>query len=72
MVQRHKREGERDRHKFEPLSRVWATNLGRPYKFGIYTPKLGHKSFRHITNMAHPLMDSVNAAIKCRIRHLLS
>jgi hypothetical protein len=22
MVQRHKREGERDRHKFEPLSRV--------------------------------------------------
>jgi hypothetical protein len=64
--QRHKREGERDRHKMELLlSRVGATNLGRPYKLGIYTPKLGHTPFRHITNMTRTLMDSVNTAIRC-------
>jgi hypothetical protein len=28
--------------------------IGRPYKLGIYTPKLGLKPFRLITNMARP------------------
>jgi hypothetical protein len=34
------------------------------YKLGIYTPKLMHKPFRHITNMARPLMDIVNTTIR--------
>jgi hypothetical protein len=58
VAARHKREGERDRHKIELLiSGVGATNFGRPYKLGIYTPKLGLKPFRLITDMSHPLMD---------------
>jgi hypothetical protein len=58
------RERERDRHKMElPLSRGGATNFGWPYKLGIYTPKLGHESLRHITNIVRPHMESVNTAI---------
>jgi hypothetical protein len=54
------RERERYRHKIELLlSRVG------PYKLGIYTPKLGYKPFRHITNMTRPLIDIVNTAIRC-------
>jgi hypothetical protein len=48
-----------------PLTEVRATNFGRPYKPSIYTPKLGHKPFWHIRNMACPLMDSVNTVIRC-------
>jgi hypothetical protein len=60
------RRRERDRHKIECLlSGVGATNLGRPYKLGIYTPRLGFTPFWHITDMARPLMDSVNTAIRC-------
>jgi hypothetical protein len=60
------RRRERDRHKIERLlSGVGATNFGRPYKPGIYTPRLGLTPFWHITDMACPLMDSVNTAIRC-------
>jgi hypothetical protein len=60
------RVGERDRHKMElPLTEVGATNFGRPYKLGIYTPKLRHKPFRHITNMVRPVINSVNTTIRC-------
>jgi hypothetical protein len=48
-----------------PLTEVEATNFGRPYKPGIYTPRLGLMSFQHITNITRPLMDSVNMAIRC-------
>jgi hypothetical protein len=48
-----------------PLTEVGATNFGQPYKPGIYTPKLGLTPFQHITNMARPLMDSVNTTIRC-------
>jgi hypothetical protein len=48
-----------------PLTEFGATNFGRPYKPSIYTPRLGHQPFRHITNMARPLMDSMNTAIRC-------
>jgi hypothetical protein len=59
------REKERDRHKIEHLLfGVGATNFGRPYKLGIYTPKLGDKPFQHIIYMARPLMDNVNTAIR--------
>jgi hypothetical protein len=44
---------------------VGATNFGQPYRLGIYTPKLGPMHFWLITNMARPLMDSVNKAIRC-------
>jgi hypothetical protein len=43
---------------------VGATNFGRPYKPGIYTPKLGHQTSWHITSMARPTMDSVDTASK--------
>jgi hypothetical protein len=30
---------------------VGATNFGRPYKLGIYTPRLGHQTFWYITKV---------------------
>jgi hypothetical protein len=65
--QRHKRVGEREigtKWNFT-INLVGATIFGWPYKPGIYTPRLGHQPFRHITNMAPPVMDSVNTAIGC-------
>jgi hypothetical protein len=47
-----KRKRETIRHKNRTsIHRNRATKLGRPYKLGIYTPKLRLKPFQLITNM---------------------
>jgi hypothetical protein len=43
----------------------WSNQLWTTIQPGIYTPRLGHKLFQHITSMARPTMDSVNTASRC-------
>jgi hypothetical protein len=43
----------------------WSNQLWTTIQPGIYTPRLGHALFQHITSMARPPMDSVNTAITC-------
>jgi hypothetical protein len=56
---------ERERHKMGIPLLSWSNQLWTTIQPGIYTPRLGHKLFKHITGMARPTMDSVNTASRC-------
>jgi hypothetical protein len=56
---------ERERHKMEFPLLSWSNQLWTTIQPGIYTPRLGHELFQHITSMARPPMDSVNTVIRC-------
>jgi hypothetical protein len=43
----------------------WSNQLWTTIQPSIYTPRLRHELFHHITSMARPPMDSSNTVIRC-------